>query len=316
MTADLDISGLEGLRFSGHETFACRYAWLSKAYRALLADPHQFADEEGAMIELGIGRNMVRSLRFWVEAMGLANVRKGEGLVLTDFAHALFARDGLDPYLEDVRSLWLLHWNLSSRSEAPLFAWRYLLNHWPFPELTRSEVLAAFLRESARLGFSHSEVTLAQHLDIFLHSYHPSRGSTGVEDSLDGPLVELALIQPVGERRTESGRFETVYAFRREPKADITPALFAYCIADYWTRFRPQEETLTLREIASAPSSPGQVFKLPEDDVRSRLELYANAKSDAPFSFVPSAIQGLLSRPVGGHRPTLRDIYEKALIHA
>ena len=26
-------------RFSGHESFACRYAWLPKAYRELVADP-------------------------------------------------------------------------------------------------------------------------------------------------------------------------------------------------------------------------------------------------------------------------------------
>jgi hypothetical protein len=36
-----DISTTEGqpsYRFSGHETFACRYAWLPKAYRAIAAD--------------------------------------------------------------------------------------------------------------------------------------------------------------------------------------------------------------------------------------------------------------------------------------
>jgi hypothetical protein len=103
--------------------------------------------------------------------------------------------------------------------------------HWPYPELTRSEALAAFTRESMKLGYAHSAITLSQHLDAFLHTYYPARSaSVGVEDSLDGPLVELALLQPIGERKGENGRWETVFALRREAKPDITPALFDYCL--------------------------------------------------------------------------------------
>lgn len=316
LTADAADRKAEGLRFSGHETFACRYAWLPKAYRVLFDDPATFADEDEAMVELGLGKNMVRSLRFWVEAAGLAEPEKGHGLRLTDFAHAIFGVDGFDPYLEDVRTLWLLHWNLASRSEGPLFAWRFLLNHWPHPELTRSEAIAAFSRESARLGHSHSPVTLAQHLDVFLHTYQPTRSkAVGIEDSLDGPLVELALLQAVGERRAEAGRFETVYAFRREPKTEITAALFDYCLSDYWIRFRATEETLTLREVTLAPCSPGQVFKLPEEDIRARLDAYVGADTDRPFTYVPSAVQGLVSRRRRSSAPTLTSIYEQELAH-
>ena len=298
------------LRFSGHETFACRYAWLPKAYRALCKNPAQFSDEDGAMVELGLGKNMVRSLRFWVVAMGLAASDNGRALMLTEFAHAVFDENGFDPYLEDVRTLWLLHWNLSSRSEGSLFAWQYLLNQWPYPELTRSEALAAFVRESTRLGYSHSAVTLAQHLDVFLHTYNPGRSSgIGVEDSLDGPLVELALLQAIGERKSENGRFETVYAFRREPKPEITAALFDYCLADYWARFRANEETLTLREITMGFCGLGQVFKLPEDDIRTRLETYSVNGFRGGFLYQPSAVQGLLFKSSDGSRSNLTAVY-------
>jgi hypothetical protein len=300
-----------GIRFSGHETFACRYAWLPKAFRALTRDIGAFADEEAAMAELGLGKNMVRSLRFWVEAMGLAVPSQSRCLVLTDFSRAVFSEDGFDPYLEDILSLWLLHWNLSSRSEGALFAWRFLLNQWPYPELTRTEVIAAFVRESAQLGFSHSAVTLAQHLDVFLHTYYSARsGEVGVEDSLEGPLVELAFLQKIGERKVEGGHWETVYAFRREPKPEINAAMFDYCLEDFWNRFRPGEETLTLREVALAPCSPGQVLRFSEDDVRARLETYATANSKGPFSYQPSAVQGLLSRRKSASRPTLAAVYE------
>jgi hypothetical protein len=305
------------LRFSGHETFACRYAWLPKAYRALRLNPSQFADEDGAMVELGLGKNMVRSLRFWVEAKGLAAPDKARALRLTEFAHAVFGEQGFDPYLEDVRTLWLLHWNLASRAQTSLFAWRYLLNHWPYPEFSRSEALAAFARESRRLGYTHSAVTLGQHLDVFVHTYYPSRsGAGGIEDSLDGPLVELRLLQAAGERKSDSGRWEIVYLFRREPKPEITPALFEYCLADYWDRFRPNEETLTLREMTLGICSPGQVFKLPEDDIRARLEAYAATDLGKPLLYQPSAVQGLLSRRRKVPQPSLAAVYDRETAHA
>ena len=304
-------------RFSGHETFAFRHAWLPKAYRFLKEDPLAFSDDENAMIELGLGKNMVRALRFWVEGVDVARPVSRRGLELTEFAHAVFGPHGFDPYLEDVRTLWLLHWNLSARSKGTLFAWRFLLNHWPFPELTRSEALAAFARESAKLGHSHSTITLSQHLDAFLHTYLSGRSSkVGIEDSLDGPLVDLTLLQPVGERNADGGRRETVLAFRREPKPDITPALFDYCLADFWARFHDGEETLTLREVTLGACSPGQVFKLPEDDVRSRLEAYTASGCDRPFLYQPSAVQGLVSRRKDAKPVAVADMYGAEPVHA
>ena len=229
----------------------------------------------------------------------------------------MFGPQGFDPYLEDSRTLWLLHWNLSARSEGALFAWRFLLNHWPFPELTRSEALAAFARESAKLGHSHSAITLSQHLDAFLHTYLSSRSSkVGIEDTLDGPLVDLNLLQSVGERHMDGGRREAILAFRREHKSDITPALFEYCLADFWARFRNGEETLTQREVTLGACSPGQVFKLSEDDVRSRLEACAASDTKSPFLYQPSAVQGLISRRKGATPVALADIYETELMDA
>ncbi|UTV41747.1 DUF4007 family protein (plasmid) [Ensifer adhaerens] len=294
---DLSLSdGLPPFRFSGHETFACRYAWLPKAYRAIKANSGIFFDEDAAMVELGIGKNMVRSLRFWADVMGIAKPTADRTHVLTSTAQAIFEDGGHDPYLEDVRTLWLLHWNMSSGAAPALFAWHYLIGSWPYPEFTRSEALAAFLRQSERLGYSHSSVTLGQHLDIFLHTYMPARSArVGIEDSLDGPLVELRLLQQTGEKRSEGGRWEAVYAFRREAKPDITNELFAYALLDYWDRTAVGEKTLLVRQVTSAPGAPGQVFKLPEEDIRARLEWLSQQK-EFGIGYRPSAIQGLLTR--------------------
>jgi transposase len=57
-------------RFSGHETFACRFAWLPKAYQFLKSHPEHWSNDEEAMVALGIGKNMVRSLNGKISRWG------------------------------------------------------------------------------------------------------------------------------------------------------------------------------------------------------------------------------------------------------
>lgn len=262
-------------RFSGHETFPCRYAWLPKAFRAINSDAKILLDDETAMVELGVGKNMVHAIRFWVQVTGIALRSKEDGFASTKFGNALLGPEGFDPYLEDIRTLWLIHWKLSTHVDEPLFAWDYLLNHWHHPEISRTEALRAFRQEANRQDRVLADITLEQHFDTFLHTYVPTRSAKSIiqEDSLDCPLVELNLIQRIGERKLDgSGKSESVYAFRREPKPEITPGLFIYCLADFWEARRPCEETLSFRDVAIAPGSPGQVFKMPEWEIRERLE--------------------------------------------
>jgi Protein of unknown function (DUF4007) len=261
-------------RFSGHESFPCRYTWLPKAVLAINAYAKLLTDDESAMVELGVGKNMVHAIRFWVQATGIA-VRGKEGFSVTNFGKELLGPGGFDPYLEDVRTLWLIHWKLSTHIDEPLFAWDYLLNSWHQPEISRTEALRAFRREAKRLDRTLADITLEQHFDTFLHTYVPTRNAknTVQEDTLDCPLVELGLIHRIGERRLDSmGRSEPVYAFRREAKPDITPGLFIYSLADFWMARHPHEETLTFRDVAFASGSPGQIFKMPEWEIRERLE--------------------------------------------
>jgi hypothetical protein len=263
-------------KFSGHETFPCRYAWLPKAHRLLRESKDAFANEEHAMVALGVGKNMVRAIRFWAQATGIAESARSGGYEVTNFGNALLdSVTGLDPFLEDRRTLWLLHWKLSTDQEEPLFAWDYLINRWAHPEITRSAALRDFASEANRLGRKLSSVTLEQHFDTFLHTYVPTRSPKGEvqEDNLDCPLVELEFIQRVGDRDMGAkGRREPILIFRREPKADVTPELFTYCLVDFWRKRRSTEATLSFRDVSIAHGSPGQVFKLPEWDIRQRLD--------------------------------------------
>ena len=77
-------------RISGHETFPFRYTWLPKAVRNLTSNPKLFSDEDEAMVVLGVGKNMVRSIRFWAQAAGVSKSLGKTGTHnLTEFGLAL-----------------------------------------------------------------------------------------------------------------------------------------------------------------------------------------------------------------------------------
>lgn len=305
-------------RFSGHESFPLRYAWLPKAARAIADDSNAFVDEEVAMVELGLGKNMVRALRFWVQATGIAEP-VSSGLKVTDFGYAVLLDEMGDPFLEDVQTLWLLHWRLATHVKEPLFAWDYMLNRWQEPEIARSRVIRTFQFEAEALGRKLSRVTVEQHFDVFMHTYIATRGRKAdvEEDRLDCPLVQLNLLEQIDERTLEnSARSEAIYAFRREEKPEISARLFCFCLNDLWNTRHPNEKTISFKEVATGHGSPGQIFKLPEAEVRERLDAIAS-DSDSIFAFEESAAaQTVIRRERPDKAQMLKSIYAQQTVPA
>ena len=301
-------------RITGHETFTFRYTWLPKAVKCVTSNPQLFANEQDAMVVLGVGKNMVRSIKFWAQAVGVIQNSKQHDTEVTPFGRQLLGPDGQDPFLEDIRTLWLLHWRIATNVQSPLLAWDYLLNRWHDPELVQSRVVKALLDEAVKGEGRMSPITVEKHFETFLHTYLPTRGRKGEvqEDNLDCPLVELELLRKVGERENDEGggRREPIYAFRREDKPDVSAELFAYCLEDFWQQRHSQEETLTLHQVAYGQGSPGQVFKLPEDVVRSRTD-QLHQQTDGRFTLVESSNLQQLRRDGKKQRSLpLRSIYE------
>ena len=94
--------------FSGHETFQCKSLWLKKGYDYALSNK-SFNDAE-AVVALGVGKNMVASIKFWLRAFDIIDE---EGNI-TWFGHYILGDNGKDQFLEDTNTLWLLHFYLVS----------------------------------------------------------------------------------------------------------------------------------------------------------------------------------------------------------
>lgn len=263
--------------FSGHQTFPFRYAWLPKGAGAVREDPEVFLQPD-ALVWLGVGKNMVASIRFWCEALGLLSMRGRSGM-LTPLGELLFGsappadprrtsrrvREGADPYLEDPGTLWLLHWQLASRPY-PASTWHLAFTRWGESIFTRDD-LARWLLRCAHEGNANrsSSQSIRRDVDVFLRTYLPARDDRRrpLEDSFDCPLAELGLI-----RRAGPGRF----AFERGPRPSLPDEVLLFALADFWRYGAPDQKTLTLERVLFDPGSPGAAFKLGDRDLVEVLE--------------------------------------------
>src|SRR5690554_6712558 len=94
------------LTFTGHDTFHCRSFWLKKGVD-FLEDNGDFG-AENSVLKLGVGKNMVAAIHFWLKAFG---VKEEDGGV-SELAERMLGRGGWDEYLEFPGSLWIWQYQL------------------------------------------------------------------------------------------------------------------------------------------------------------------------------------------------------------
>lgn len=303
--------------FSGHETFSLRITWLPKAVAALSDGKDPFRDPRKGMEALGIGKNMVQSLAFWIQATGVAEKDDMNDFIITEFGKQIFDADsGKDPYLENTQTLWLLHWNLcqgwmeGERHRRP-YAWHHFVNKLRDDEITATETVDHFQGAETPSGRELSGVTLRQHFDVFLRTYVDGETSGPralPEDTLDSPLTPLRLIRPHGEKKLVSGRRETVYRIQNGPKPSLSLLTFRHCLHQWWNQAYPNEQALTVRQISLDDDSPGRVFRLPENSIHDLLVSLAK-QFPKELSIIDSRSQRSVQRT---RKPnsTLTDIYK------
>ena len=91
-------------RFSGHQSFPFRHGWLAKAARGIAEDPDLFARED-ALARLGVGKNMVASMRHWCEATGVMEFgARSRSARMTDLGELLIGHPSYPPPPPKIRA--------------------------------------------------------------------------------------------------------------------------------------------------------------------------------------------------------------------
>ncbi|MDW8350584.1 MAG: DUF4007 family protein [Anaerolineae bacterium] len=253
----------------GHEKFVFRYGWLKKGVDALLRNPAVFAAED-AIAVLGVGKNMVRSIRFWGLALGVfeevASKKPSSALRVSRLGQALFGDEGWDPYLEDPATLWLLHWQLAT-NPARALVWHLAFCDFAEIEFTKPQMITFVARTFDRLGVEATRASVERDVEVFLRTYVPAMRKPSewpAEETMDCPLAELGLLGYMPE--------EDVYRFNPGAKVSLPTAIFGYALLTFLAQVAARRRVVALDECLYRRGSPGQVFRLDENSVAEHME--------------------------------------------
>lgn len=305
------------LGFAGHETFAFRYGWLKKDVDAVRRDPLALSSDQAAL-DLGVGKNMVQSIRYWGLATQVLREGAARALEISPLGAALL--EDWDPYLEDTASLWLVHWLLVN-NPARAAVWHLAFTRFNGPDFSK-QALLAFLGEVRERGdLRVKDSTLSRDVDCFVRCYAVSKSSAKgpalspskglLEDSFNCPLTELGLLYDL---RDGDG-----YRFAVGPKPGLPPEVVGYALLEHMGRTRPAlspskgqgRNSIAFSECLYGLGSPGQVFKLDENTLALHLETLEEI-TDGALEFDDTAglrqvyrrreveAEGLLRRYYGG----------------
>lgn len=173
------------MKFRAHDTFFIRKGWLSKGMKAVHSKPDVFvAKDENPMDVLGIGSNMVKSLRYWLVATNLteeALQNKHRVQKFTGFGDQVFENDR---FMEEYGTLYLLHYMLS-KNEEDATAWYFFFNEFNMSEFTREDFVAALQNYVSMRGETVAIRSISDDFACILNTYLPRYKTKGLNQKGD-----------------------------------------------------------------------------------------------------------------------------------
>lgn len=252
------------MKFRAHDTFFIRKGWLSKGMERIVEKPDLFVDkEENPMDVLGIGSNMVKALRYWLQGVGLTEEPKsGKRLQsLTNLGRQVYESDC---YIEELGTLYLLQYKLASqKTEAT--AWYYFFNEFSMSEFTKEEFVQSLqnyilmAEQDGTVAIRSLNDDFACIINTYLPRYKSNPGKVSPENNIDCPFGELGLID-IANRKKKTYK-------KSIPSAKtFNPWVILAVIVDQ----AEGKEEITLNELLTAPCNIGKVFNL---DAITMLEI-------------------------------------------
>lgn len=248
------------MRFSGHETFSIREGWLHKGLKLLIEHPDRLVADDAADW-LGVGRNMAKSIRHWLQVTGLAERGtrhvggRNEMLVPSDLGTLVHERD---PYFSERGTWWALHVNLIGNAEQTT-TWAWFFNSFNVKRFERALCVES-LRRHLQLSQQKrvpSRATLDRDVACLLSSYARSipPEHNDPEEAFDCPLAELSLMSHF---RT-SGYYQVNQGIK-----DVPGELFGYALSRAFPDAADGRgyTDITIEHATRMSGGPGRAFAL------------------------------------------------------
>lgn len=244
------------MKFRAHDTFFIRKGWLSKGMKYVYKKPNVFVDKnENPMDVLGIGANMVKALRYWLQAVGLTEEKKSGQRTqkFTDLGNSIYTHDR---YIEELGTLHLLHYKLATNKENAT-AWYFFFNEFFMSEFTKEDFVRS-LENFVLINDENASVALRSLNDDFLciintylSRYKVHIGKISPENNIDCPFGELGLIDILNKEKK-------IYKKSIPIVKDFDPWIILAIIVE---QFKGKKE-INLNDLLTAPCNIGRIFNL------------------------------------------------------
>lgn len=171
-----------------------------------------------SVIDLGVGKNMVTSIRFWMRAFRLT-----ENDVLSPIADFLFdTQRGADPFCEDLVTLWILHFHLVHSSVASIYQLSFVDFQRERKEFDKLQ-LQTFIKRRCNVPEQknvYNENTVKKDIAVLLQNYVTPSNLKQIEH-FTSLLISLNLISDLGD-----GRFR----FNEKNTEDVPEQVIVYAL--------------------------------------------------------------------------------------
>lgn len=250
---------MQKLTFSGHDTFICKQLWLLKGYH--FVDKKKSFASDYAVVDLGVGKNMVNAIRYWLRSFGLTDQNDKPNKI----ADYLLGDKGVDKYLEDNGTYWLLHYLLLSTKRASIFNLIFSKFRIEKPEFTK-EQLHNFLKKECEENSptSYNENTVNNDIGVFLRSYIQNNDKQDVEEEFSGFLNELNLV-----RTYKDVNFEDKIVNYYKIENDYRPTLPANILLFSILNNQAYGKSINLNDISK---NEGRIFATHREDIINKIE--------------------------------------------
>jgi len=243
--------------FGQHQSFYLRDGWLHKGLEVVDMDPALLSNPS-AFERMGIGKNMVASLRFWIVATGVASYNMStKEYKVTELGRTIFQNDS-NINLSFTKGL--IHYNLAKGNDINDANGRRssTVVYWFFNILEGNiferDVLLSKYKEWVSKHKHVSDNSLKRDVDVLLQMYDINNKHSDPEDVLHSPLSGLGLVMRGEDIIKLEGKLSR-----------LDDELIYYILVDYMIKHNLP--SLILNDIVTAEKLPGRLFNLKREEV-------------------------------------------------
>ncbi len=249
------------LTFTGHETFYCKNLWLKKGYDFIIQDKK--FNSEDAIVDLGVGKNMINSIKFWLKAFTLTKTEDST-IMPSKLANKIFPNNGFDPYLEDIGTVWLLHYLLVKNKIAPIYFLFFNKFRKQNPEFTKTKLLNYIKSLCVGNNVNFNSKTVEKDINVFFQNYMNKEKKGSIVDNFSNFLSDLNLIS---KKEYSIDKKELKYSIERKTRKNLSYKIIFFTILDNYQN----EVSISFKKLMNDINSPGNIFVLHEDDLKNKI---------------------------------------------